>query len=778
MFATTMWDDGTGQKLVAGGWFTIAGCTQASNVAIWDGSEWSPLGEGTSGPVFSLAVFDAGAGPALFAGGDFDDAGGVRVDNIAMWDGASWTGLNGGITECPDFFCGASVDAMAVYDDGTGPALYVGGRFARAGGDRSASRLARWNGASWSNVGDAFASARLEDRVYGLAVIDAGDGPRLYVGGGFPRIGGVDTPSMIASWDGAAWRAVGDATPISGQVRDFAWFDDGSGSKLFVAGDFSADLPGGRQSTILAWDGAAWSPVGDGVDSARGGAFALLPDGDRLLLGGDFRLRNPDTLDDLAAWDGTSWSAVGPVPRSRGLDLYPVHAMTRMGGAPGDSIAIAGNFEGLDSGQTARNIGVLDGVEWRRLGEGVPDAVRAMAEFGPPGDPAVYAAIDRFDLSGADAIVRLVDGRAVPTGAFADGQVNTMIEFDDGTGAALYVGGAFREIGGVAADGVARWDGSAWAPVGTGLRSSVSELVVVEFLGRSRLIAVGSFSGGGTEPARNLAEWDGTAWVAVGGGLGGRGRAAVVFDDGTRPRLYVAGDFSTVGAGVDRVSADNLARWDGSAWEEVGGGVRGSINSMAVFDDGTGARLVVAGRVSQTGGASVSDGAAWDGSTWESLGTGVTGCPGGCPSGITTIAAFDDGLGPKLYVGGRYLSAGGTSGTSYLAAWDGADWQSVATGGMNDSVSSLLAIDQGRALLVGGDFTTAGDGVASYLAVLESCPACPADLDGDAELTIFDFLKYQNLFQDGDLAADFDGDGELTIFDFLAFQNAFDAGCP
>jgi hypothetical protein len=26
--------------------------------------------------------------------------------------------------------------------------------------------------------------------------------------------------------------------------------------------------------------------------------------------------------------------------------------------------------------------------------------------------------------------------------------------------------------------------------------------------------------------------------------------------------------------------------------------------------------------------------------------------------------------------------------------------------------------------------------------------------------------------------ADLDGDGELTIFDFLAFQNAFDAGCP
>jgi hypothetical protein len=54
---------------------------------------------------------------------------------------------------------------------------------------------------------------------------------------------------------------------------------------------------------------------------------------------------------------------------------------------------------------------------------------------------------------------------------------------------------------------------------------------------------------------------------------------------------------------------------------------------------------------------------------------------------------------------------------------------------------------------------------------------CRADLDGDGELTLFDFLAFQNLFDAGDPIADFDGDGELTIFDFLAFQNAFDAGC-
>ncbi len=54
---------------------------------------------------------------------------------------------------------------------------------------------------------------------------------------------------------------------------------------------------------------------------------------------------------------------------------------------------------------------------------------------------------------------------------------------------------------------------------------------------------------------------------------------------------------------------------------------------------------------------------------------------------------------------------------------------------------------------------------------------CRADLDDDGELTIFDFLAFQNLFDAGDLTADFDDDGILTLFDFLEFQNQFDAGC-
>ena len=42
---------------------------------------------------------------------------------------------------------------MAVFDDGTGPALYVGGMFTAAGG-APASRIARWDGIVWSALGD------------------------------------------------------------------------------------------------------------------------------------------------------------------------------------------------------------------------------------------------------------------------------------------------------------------------------------------------------------------------------------------------------------------------------------------------------------------------------------------------------------------------------------------------------------------------------------------------------------------------------------------------
>ncbi len=67
--------------------------------------------------------------------------------------------------------------------------------------------------------------------------------------------------------------------------------------------------------------------------------------------------------------------------------------------------------------------------------------------------------------------------------------------------------------------------------------------------------------------------------------------------------------------------------------------------------------------------------------------------------------------------------------------------------------------------------------IDAFEIVRMTCDTCRADLTGDGELNIFDFLEFQNLFASGDPRADFDGDGDLTIFDFLEFQNDFSAGC-
>jgi hypothetical protein len=99
--------------------------------------------------------------------------------------------------------------------------------------------------------------------------------------------------------------------------------------------------------------------------------------------------------------------------------------------------------------------------------------------------------------------------------------------------------------------------------------------------------------------------------------------------------------------------------------------------------------------------------------------------------------------------------------------------------------STVGGLDYAEAVALGGgqlaigcsEFIHMGEdqGMAEVYGL--DCLLCEVDLDADGRVTLFDFLAFANLFQDGDAQADLDGDGELTIFDFLAFQAAFDAGC-
>ncbi len=133
-------------------------------------------------------------------------------------------------------------------------------------------------------------------------------------------------------------------------------------------------------------------------------------------------------------------------------------------------------------------------------------------------------------------------------------------------------------------------------------------------------------------------------------------------------------------------------------------------------------------------------------------------------------------LGVSFDVGGQ-----GTLGTVGTLALPAGNFlfvtdNSTSSDGMS-GIYSFRIEDDGDITQIGDIVMTPGSQPDNFVVWQPGGDTCRADLDGDGQLTIFDFLAFQNLFDAGDPIADFDGDGSLTLFDFLAFQNAFDQGC-
>ncbi len=227
--ALARFETGGRSVLCAGGLFAYAGGQPASNVASWDGASWTPLGSGIDGRVIALTTFDDGSGPALYAAGYFSTAGSMPANNIAKWNGSAWAPLGSGIRAASYW---EGVLALAVFDDGSGSALYAGGGFATAGG-LPASGIARWNGTRWEPVGRGIGGS-----ASAFTIFDDGAGEALYVGGDFHRAGG-ERATGIARWNSSGWTAVLNAPNWTGAL---AVFDDrtGGGADLYAGGPFVA----------------------------------------------------------------------------------------------------------------------------------------------------------------------------------------------------------------------------------------------------------------------------------------------------------------------------------------------------------------------------------------------------------------------------------------------------------------------------------------------------------------------------------------------------------
>ncbi len=117
------------------------------------------------GQVHAMAVWNDGSGAHLYVGGEFTHAGEAAAAYIARWDGSHWSRLGAGLE--------GTVRALVVLDDGRGPALYAAG---------SIGRVARWDGKEWSPV------ATVPGVVSVMTAVTRDDHRSLWVGGLFPKI--------------------------------------------------------------------------------------------------------------------------------------------------------------------------------------------------------------------------------------------------------------------------------------------------------------------------------------------------------------------------------------------------------------------------------------------------------------------------------------------------------------------------------------------------------------------------------------------------------------
>ena len=333
----------------------------------------------------------------------------------------------------------------------------------------------------------------------------------------------------------------------------------------------------------------------------------------------------------------------------------------------------------------------------------------------------------------------------------------------------LYAGGFFSSAGGVSANHIAKWNGTNWSAVGSGMDSDVTSFAVYN----GELYAGGFFSSAGGIPANFLAKWNGTNWSAV-GDFGG------VYDGDVNALAVYNGELYAGGwaIGANGVSTNSIAKWNGSTWSALGSGINDGIFSLAVYNgelyaggnftiasgdpanyiakwNGTSwsavgpntanervfslavynGELYAAGYFTSIGGISANNIAKWNGSSWSPVSSGMSGTYLGTYSGVFELTVYNG----ELYAAGRFTSAGSNI-VNNIAKWNATSWSAVGTGLTNAGgyvwpEANALAVYNGE-LYAGGYFNTAGSIPAMFIAKWSNCnrPAQPGPITGNTSV--------------------------------------------
>ena len=568
------------------------------------------------------------------------------------------------------------------------------------------------------------------NRVYALRF----NGNNLYASGYGVGAGGlVATNTGVDMFDGTNWsNAFGELTGGSCVVYDFGFL----GNDIYVAGIFSR-ANGLSAPGLAKWNGSDWSNIG-----FSGAVRALLSDGTNLYVAGSFTNAGGVLNTNIARYDGTNWYSMGggigyynfnssfvSALQLHNGQLYAAGLFTNAGSVAANNIAVwngstwsalgsglnnsvfalafqgdvlyAGGSFSTAGGVSANNVATWDGASWSALGAGCKGGVSCIGILGSD----VYVGGGFTNVGGVSAhALAKWDGVSWTTWPTTDGvfqyPLNDFPNVMQVNGGLLYIGGNFNQAGDVIANHVVSYDGSNFYALGTRPANGIATPPInVLCVGQADdgIYVGGLMTAAGKTLANRIVRWDGTNWNDVGGGtVGGTGSAnRVLAIAGLGSDVYAGGNFTSVGG----ISVSNIAHWDGANWWNMGVG----------FDSAVGALAAAPGAVYAGGSfTNVFDSstftanhiAMWDGFNWYSLGSGVN--PN---STVNTIAVS----GNNVYIGGTFTNASGVT-ANRIAMWDGANWNSLGTGsanGVNGTVYTIAV--NGTDVYIGGTFANAGN---------------------------------------------------------------------
>jgi hypothetical protein len=219
----------------------------------------------------------------------------------------------------------------------------------------------------------------------------------------------------------------------------------------------------------------------------------------------------------------------------------------------------------------------------------------------------------------------------------------------------------------------------------------------------NEIYVCGEFNRVGTDTVLGIAKWNGTKWIGLGTGLSGKmpPNTSYLYPHNMliyQNKLHVTGNFINAGG----IPVNGIAAWDGTNWSPVGSGFNNVGYGMGEFNG----ELYTGGEFTEAGGIPVSVIAKWDGQTWAHTGMDFNYL--NSPNDVLFVHTLEN-INNKLFIAGGFNNVV-KNGTSYscgsIISFDGNAIDTML-GGVNKYVEGITLFQ--NSILIGGNFSMVND---------------------------------------------------------------------